>query len=147
MSPSIIDMELAEILPGMSISDIWHVNADEIAEFAKLSGDYNPLHMDRDYARNAGYQGQVAHGFLLGAKFSGLLGTKLPGKRCLLLEQSISYPNPIILGDSIVLSIEVKNVHSEIAVVELKIVATKLSGLNEPIVQVARGKVTCKILS
>ena len=147
MSPSIIDMELAEILPGMSISDIWHVNADEIAEFAKLSGDFNPLHMDRDYAHNAGYQGQVAHGFLLGAKFSGLLGTKLPGKRCLLLEQSISYPNPIIVGDNISLSIEVKNVHSELAIVELKASAIKISAPEELNLQVARGKVTCKILS
>lgn len=147
MSQNIADIPLTKIHPGDSASDVWHVKEKEITEFAKLSGDYNPLHMDGDYARRAGYRGQVAHGFLLGAKFSGLLGTKLPGKRCLLLEQGISYPNPIILGDHIALRVEVKSVHSELAIIELKADAMKLSSSCEPDVQVARGKLTCKILS
>lgn len=143
----VVDMDLSEIMQGATASRTWHVKAEEIAAFAELSGDRNPLHVDGAYARSVGYQGEVAHGLLLGAKFSGLFGMKLPGKRCLLLEQNLSYPNPVYAGDRISLNVEVRDVHMELRIVELKATAEKLSDSGDRGPQVARGKVTCKILS
>ena len=143
----VVDLDITDIELGTVASLVWQVEAEEITAFAELSGDRNPLHVDGEYARSAGYQSEVAHGMLLGAKFSGLFGMKLPGKRCLLLEQTLAYPNPVYAGDQIALKVEVRDVHSELGIVELKVTAEKLSDFDDPGPQVARGKVICKILS
>ena len=143
----VFDLDITDIELGTVASLVWLVEAEEITAFAELSGDRNPLHVDGEYARSVGYQGEVAHGMLLGAKFSGLFGMKLPGKRCLLLEHTLAYPNPVYAGDQIALKVEVRDVHSELGIVELKATAENLSDSGDPGPQVARGKVTCKILS
>ena len=143
----VVDLDITDIKLGTVASLVWQVEAEEITAFAELSGDRNPLHVDSEYARNVGFQGEVVHGMLLGAKFSGVFGMKLPGKRCLLLEQTLAYPNPVYVGDQIALKVEVRDVHSELGIVELKVTAEKLSDFDDPGRQVARGKVICKVLS
>jgi len=142
-----IDNRLDELAVGDTTQTIWHVTEEEIKKFAALSGDRNPLHMDSDYARSCGFEDQLAHGLLIGAKISGVIGMQLPGKRCLLLEQKLSYPNPLYLGDCASVKVKVQTVHTELSVIELKVTVEKLSDAGAPVSKIARGKVTCKILS
>ena len=74
----VVDLDITAIDTGTVASLVWQVETEEITAFAALSGDWNPLHVDGEYARSAGYQSEVAHGMLLGAKFSGLFGMQLP---------------------------------------------------------------------
>ena len=60
-----------------------------------MSGDFNPIHIDKKTAQDKGFKDIVAHGFLLGAQISKFLGMTLPGKNCLILEQKVTFHNPI----------------------------------------------------
>ena len=67
----------------------------DINKFAEMTGDYNPLHTDNAYAREAGFGGQIIHGMLAGSLFSTLVGMYLPGKNCLYLSQELNFHLPI----------------------------------------------------
>ena len=138
-------LSIADIQAGLKETLVWQVRADEIDDFARLSGDFNPLHMDADYARAQGFRDRVAHGYLQGAKISGMIGMRLPGKRCLLLEQAVAYPNPVYPGDEVTIELTVKELREEFGLIELKVRAVKID--NDKKTTTARGTVTCKILS
>lgn len=130
---------------GLCETLVWQPTADEIDEFARLSGDHNPLHMDAAYARAQGFADRVAHGYLQGAKISGMIGMRLPGERCLLLEQSIAYPNPVYPGDEVTIELKLREMREELGLVELKVKAVKI--VDGKKVTTARGAITCKLLS
>ena len=54
-----------------------------VNDFAKLSGDYNPLHMDDEYSKSTKFHGRVVHGMLLASFLSRMGGMYLPGKHAL----------------------------------------------------------------
>lgn len=139
-----LDIALSDLVVGQCSQVTWHVTETELDQFAALSGDHNPLHMDADYAGDHGFAARVAHGFLLGAKLSGLIGMTLPGRRCLLLEQSLAYPNPVYPGDTVDITATVQDIHAELSLITLKVRATVQR--DDARVTVGRGSATCKIL-
>lgn len=64
---------------------------EDIKKFADLSGDFNPLHIDKAYAEKTEFGGQIVHGMLVGSLFSKLVGMHLPGKNCLYLSQTLQF--------------------------------------------------------
>jgi len=139
------EIAFEDLSPGVSADISWTAEVVEIEQFADLSGDRNPLHMDGAYARERGFADRVAHGFLLGAKVSALIGMFLPGRRCLLVEESLNFPNPVYPGDEVTLSGEVVDTHTDLALVSLKIRGEKKDEGGAQ--SVVRGNVLCKILS
>ena len=75
-----------------------------VNDFAKLSGDYNPLHMDDEYSKSTKFHGRVVHGMLLASFLSRMVGMYLPGKHALYLSQSLEFHNPCFLNDEIIIS-------------------------------------------
>ncbi len=73
----------------------------DVALFAKLSGDMNPLHLDDMYALTTKFKKRLVHGMLVGSLCSQLVGMYLPGKRCLYLKQSLEFKNPVFISDSV----------------------------------------------
>jgi 3-hydroxybutyryl-CoA dehydratase len=67
--------------------------------FAKISGDYNPLHMDDQYASVTEFKKRICHGMLLASFFSKLIGMHLPGKNALYFTQSLNFVSPCFIGD------------------------------------------------
>ena len=139
------EIAFEDLSPGVSADISWTAEVAEIESFADLSGDRNPLHMDGAYARERGFADRVAHGFLLGAKVSALIGMFLPGRRCLLVEENLNFPNPVYPGDEVTLSGEVVDTHTDLALVSLKIRGEKKDEGGAQ--SVVRGNVLCKILS
>lgn len=78
-----------------------------INEFAGISGDVNPLHVDENYASRTHFGGRIAHGMIVGALFSRLIGMHLPGKYSLYLSQTLRFHNPIPCGAEIIVRGEV----------------------------------------
>lgn len=74
--------------------------AEDLDTFTRLSGNYNPLHTDDAFAKQKGYSKRLAHGMLLAAKFSYLVGMVMPGKDCLCLSQSLHFHKPIFVNDA-----------------------------------------------
>jgi len=85
------------------------ITGSDVDEFARLSGDENPLHMDDEFARRQGYRGRVVHGMLLGAYLSRVVGTVLPGPGVVWLSQDVRFANPAYIGDTIEVCVHVKH--------------------------------------
>ena len=135
-----IPFETLEI--GQRASLEWAVAREDIRRFAALSGDCNPLHVDPDFARAQGFPDVVAHGFLLGAKVSALVGMLLPGRDCLILETNMAYPRPVHPGDVVRVAGEVDMLSVEQRILRVKIRAHRIGA--EPDMLVARGSVLCR---
>lgn len=140
------DLDISSIAPGDRVDLVWIVEDAEIEDFAQISGDFNPLHVDAAYAREQGFAGPVAHGMLLGAKLSALVGMALPGRRCLLLEQGLSFAKPVLAGDAITIVAEVSQVQAELRVVALSVKAMRPKASDAGVETVARGKLLCRLL-
>lgn len=71
------------------------LSREDIDRFATASGDRNPVHLDDEAARAAGFEGRLAHGMLGAALFSRLLGTRFPGPGTIYLGQSLRFLAPV----------------------------------------------------
>jgi acyl dehydratase len=91
----------AQLTVGDSESFLVTVTPELVSDFAKLSGDTNPLHVDPIYAATTSFEKPIAHGMLVGALFSRLIGIHLPGKHALYLSQTLKFLSPIIIGNQI----------------------------------------------
>jgi 3-hydroxybutyryl-CoA dehydratase len=93
------DLHLEDITVGDTASFERTILGSDVTAFAELSGDYNPLHTDAAYATHTSFGRPIAHGMLLGALCSTLVGMYLPGKRCLYLSQSLRFKKPVYADD------------------------------------------------
>ncbi|GAB5415330.1 MAG: MaoC family dehydratase [Congregibacter sp.] len=72
-----------------------------IDAFAQVSGDHNPLHLDPDYARAAGFENRIAHGSLLASWISAALAEHMPGRGTVYLRQTLEFRKPAMPGDQL----------------------------------------------
>jgi 3-hydroxybutyryl-CoA dehydratase len=96
-----------ELAVGMTYSIQKTVSERDIEDFARVSGDYNPLHMDEDYAKLTQFGGRVAHGALTASYISAILGNNLPGPGSIFTDLSLSFKRPVRIGDTVVSTAEV----------------------------------------
>ena len=89
----------------------FEISIDEKLErdFAKISGDFNPLHMDEQYAKKTKFGKRVCHGMLLGSFFSRLVGMYLPGKNALYFSQNLNFVGPCFIGDIVIVKGKIIN--------------------------------------
>ena len=92
---------LEELHPGYSDSVSRMITAEDVAEFARLSGDYNALHVDDEFAARTEFEQRVVHGFLHASLLSTLVGMKIPGHGALYLSQSFDFTKPVFIGDTV----------------------------------------------
>ena len=93
-----------ELSIGMSASFSVSWSKDDIESFAKLSGDYNPLHLDEIYAATTPFKKIVVHGMLVASSLSQLVGMHLPGEACLIISESVSFKEPVYCDEKLVVS-------------------------------------------
>ena len=91
---NITQYRLDDIRPGLTKNFKIKVTESMMEEFAKLTGDYSPLHMEEEYARTTNFGHRICHGMLVGSFFSRLVGMYLPGKYGLLLSYSLRHLLP-----------------------------------------------------
>lgn len=103
-------MRIEDIEIGMSVSYSQTISAADVKQFADVSGDHNPIHLDESYASESRYKRRIAHGLLSGSFFSGLFGTKLPGPGCVYTSQSFNFKRPVYIGDTVTATAIVKSV-------------------------------------
>ena len=79
----------------------------DIALFAEVSTDRNPVHLDEDYAQQTIFGGRIAHGMLTAGLVSAVIGEQLPGHGTVYLGQSIRFLGPVRPGDRVTAEVEV----------------------------------------
>jgi 3-hydroxybutyryl-CoA dehydratase len=71
---------------------------EDVIKFAQASGDFNPIHLDQEYARNTLFKRTIIHGFLGGSVFSKVFGTIFPGNGTIYLKQDLTFFKPMFTG-------------------------------------------------
>lgn len=97
----LLDRSFDELVVGDEASFTRTLTDADVRAFAALSGDENPLHVDATYAASTSFQKPVVHGMLVASLFSALLGMQLPGKRCLLMREEITFRKAVFAGDEL----------------------------------------------
>ncbi len=92
---------------GMTASLTRIVRSQDIQSFAELSGDYNPIHLDEEYAAATRFGRRIAHGMLSASFISTVIGTRLPGIGSVYVSQSINFIAPVFLDDVVETIVEI----------------------------------------
>lgn len=93
---------------GMEVEQKKIISAEDIENFAIVSGDNNPVHLDSEYAAGTIFKERIAHGILTASFISALFGTKLPGPGCIYISQSLNFRAPVKIGDGVIAKAAVK---------------------------------------
>jgi 3-oxoacyl-[acyl-carrier protein] reductase len=101
------------------------ITAEDVAVFARLSGDYNALHLDDEFAARTEFAQRVVHGFLHASLLSTLVGMKLPGRGALYVSQSIEFTAPVYIGDRVEARATIEKIDMDTRLVTLRTVITK----------------------
>ncbi len=102
-----------DLKPGMLASYSRTVTGDDIQKFGEVSGDFNPVHFDDEYAKTTIFRGRIAHGLLTAGYISTVLGTKLPGAGAIFMGATIKFKAPVRIGDEVTATCTVREVIPE----------------------------------
>ena len=120
MTKSLSEHTFEDLFVGQKIVFSEKIDESLLTDFAKLSGDFNPLHMDEDYALNTNFEKRVCHGMLLASFFSQLVGMYLPGKNSLYFSQSLNFRNPCFVDDEVIIVGEITEKKSNTRIITIK---------------------------
>lgn len=89
-----------EIRVGQVEEFAFDITEEKMKQFLEITGDNNPLHNDRAYAKQKGYADRVVYGLLTTSALSTLAGVYLPGKYSLIHQIELDYAKPVFLSSS-----------------------------------------------
>lgn len=98
---------------GMKASTSHLITDEKIRAFASISEDYNPIHLDEEYAKNSRFGKRLAHGAMVSSFFSSLFAMKLPGPGSIYVSQDTKYKKPVFINDIVLVEIEVIDINLE----------------------------------
>lgn len=103
-------------------------SADDVATFAALSGDHNPLHFDAGFARRTVFGRLVVHGGLTTSLFNALVAEQLPGPGSVFIHQEWDYPAPVPVGEPVTAEVEVVEARADKPITRLRCTARLADG-------------------
>ena len=96
------------------------ISEDDIRRMADITGDFNPVHMDEEFASRTRFRGRIAHGVFSAGLISAVLGTKLPGAGAVYLKQTLDFLYPVRAGDTLTAEVEVTSWRADKRIITLK---------------------------
>lgn len=104
------------------------ISEADIYAFAGITGDFNPLHVDAEFARRSRFGERIAHGLLTAGLISTVLGMHLPGPGGIFLSQTLKFLRPVRIGDTITALAEVTAWYPAKRVLHLRTVCSNQHG-------------------
>jgi acyl dehydratase len=101
----------------------------DVQDFARATGDTNPVHLDDAYAAGTRFGRRIAHGMLTGSLISAVLGNDLPGHGAIYLGQEFKFRAPVYLGDTVTATVEVVAYREDKRIATLKTTCTNQDGI------------------
>jgi 3-hydroxybutyryl-CoA dehydratase len=102
---------LEDLSIGMSHEVTHTVTEQDVEDFARICGDYNPIHMDEAYAAKTPFGGRIAHGALTASYISAILGNDLPGPGAIFMTLELKFRAPVRIGETVVAHAEVSEIN------------------------------------
>jgi len=111
---SIDEMEV-----GQTASMSKTVTEADIVMFAGVTGDFNPAHIDAEYAASSMFKERIAHGMLSAGFISATLAMKLPGPGTIYLGQQLKFKAPVLINDTVKTVVTIKSIDEKRKIVVL----------------------------
>ncbi len=99
--------KFSDLLIGQSVESEILVTEEKVRAFARLSGDYNPIHFDAQFARTQGFEAPIVHGGLVVSFVSALVGTKLPGPGSLAISMDLKFRKEVYTDSFIITKVKI----------------------------------------
>ena len=122
------ELVFADIKVGDTASFTKTVTEADIMNFAEVSGDFNPVHVDAEFASQSMFKERIAHGMLSASYISALLGNQLPGPNTLYLGQTLNFKNPVKIGDTVTATVTVTEKRDDKRILKLDTTVTNQRG-------------------
>jgi len=113
-----------DIIIGSRFTATKKITDDVIRSFAQLSGDFNPIHIDEDFASKTRFGKRIAHGMISGALLSAVLGAEFGEKQVVYMSQTMRFIAPVFIDDTITATATVKHIREDKPVVTVETVVT-----------------------
>lgn len=113
---------------GDSASFAKTITDADVKMFAGITGDFNPVHINKEFAKETMFKDRIAHGMLVASLFSTVLGTQLPGEGAIYMGQEVKFTKPVYLEDTITATVTVTELNVEKNRVVLETIATNQNG-------------------
>jgi len=110
--------------PGDTASLSKTIGDEDIRAFAKASGDYNPLHLDEEFAKQTRFGRRIAHGMLSASLISAVIANELPGEGSIYLGQTLQFVAPVFLDDTVTARVTVASIREDKPILKLETVCT-----------------------
>ncbi|WP_395768132.1 MaoC family dehydratase [Aquirufa sp.] len=108
----------------MKVGDFYEIEfsftQEQVNDFCKISGDFNPLHWDANFAANTPFKKPIIHGALIASVFSRVMGMEFPGSGSVYLKQVSEFKRPLYVGQSYQAKFEVESINDVKHTAEIK---------------------------
>jgi len=115
-----IGLSIDKLNVGQSARFSKTITETDIYLYAGISGDFNPAHVNEQYAAKTFFKTRIAHGMLTASFISTLIGTILPGPGSIYLRQELNFLAPVKIGDTVTAIAEVAEIIADKKRVRLK---------------------------
>ena len=131
------DVAKSEAVAGLSFEDIeigLHASLEntvaesDIASFAKITGDRNPVHLDEAFAANTAFKSRISHGMLTAGYISAVFGMRLPGPGAIYVSQTLNFRRPVRIDDRITTTVKAIELLPQKRCVRFECVCTNADG-------------------
>lgn len=122
------DIKFADLKIGDKASMSKTVTEYDVYTFAGVTGDFNPIHVDTEFAKTTMFKERIAHGMLSAGFISAVIGTTLPGANSIYMGQELTFKAPVKIGDTVTATVEVIEKIEEKHRVILKTTVTNQAG-------------------
>jgi len=106
-------MRYAEIVVGQTAEYSKQVSDDDVMSFARITGDFNAVHVDEEAAKKTRFGGRIAHGMLSAGLVSAAIANELPGAGSIYLAQTMRFTAPVRINDTITVALTVTELLSK----------------------------------
>ncbi len=83
------------------------VSDADVMQYAQITGDFNPVHVDAEAAAASSFGGRIAHGMLTAGYISAAISNGVPGPGVIYMSQTLSFRRPVRIGDTVTVRIEI----------------------------------------
>jgi 3-hydroxybutyryl-CoA dehydratase len=118
-----------DIKIGDTFSVEKEVTDELIRQFADVSGDYNPLHLDEEFAKTTRFGKRIAHGMLTSSFISAVLGYKLNVRKIVYLGQTLKFKHPTYIGDKVTARATVKKIREDKPIITIETICINQDGV------------------
>jgi len=104
------------------------LEVEHVKKFAEITGDYNPLHFDKDFTAKTKFKELVVQGGLTTGLMHALVAMDLPGPGTVFLSQNWKFTAPVYIGDTITAEATVLSVHASKPVTQMSVTVKRQTG-------------------